>query len=63
MEFETDASDIVWVRVDRTRKLPATVLLRAVGLSSDDEIVEVFGKTSTYVTRWNATTQRMKKRH
>ncbi|MFA7636028.1 MAG: DNA-directed RNA polymerase subunit beta, partial [Bacillota bacterium] len=44
LEFETDASDIVWVRVDRTRKLPATVLLRAVGLSSDDEIVEVFGE-------------------
>ena len=44
LEFETDASDIVWVRVDRTRKLPATVLLRAAGLSSDDEIVEVFGE-------------------
>ncbi|MDD4337386.1 MAG: DNA-directed RNA polymerase subunit beta, partial [Firmicutes bacterium] len=44
LEFETDASDIVWVRVDRTRKLPATVLLRAVGLSSDEEIIDVFGE-------------------
>ena len=43
LEFETDASNMVWVRVDRTRKLPATVMLRAMGLSSDEEIIEVFG--------------------
>ena len=40
LEFETDASNMVWVRVDRTRKLPATVMLRAMGLSSDEEIIE-----------------------
>lgn len=38
LEFETDAVGIVYVRIDRTRKLPATVLLRALGYSSDEEI-------------------------
>ena len=38
LEFETDAAGIVYVRIDRTRKLPATVLLRALGFSSDEEI-------------------------
>ncbi|HMM06782.1 MAG TPA: DNA-directed RNA polymerase subunit beta [Clostridiales bacterium] len=38
LEFETDAAGIVYVRIDRTRKLPATVLLRALGYSSDEEI-------------------------
>ena len=38
LEFETDAAGIVYVRIDRTRKLPATVLLRALGFGSDEEI-------------------------
>ena len=38
LEFETDASGIVYVRIDRTRKLPATVILRALGYGSDEEI-------------------------
>src|SRR5579875_1980553 len=44
LEFETDAKDIVYVRIDRTRKLPITVLLRALGLSSDAEIIQMFGE-------------------
>ncbi len=44
LEFETDAKDIVYVRIDRTRKLPITVLLRALGLSSDQEIISLFGE-------------------
>ena len=42
MEFETDSNDVIWVRIDRTRKLPATVLIRAVGLGSDAAIREAF---------------------
>ncbi len=44
LEFETDSNDILHVRVDRTRKLPATVLLRALGYGSDQEIQEIFGE-------------------
>ena len=43
LEFENDAKDILNVRIDRTRKIPGTILLRALGLSSDEEIIEVFG--------------------
>ena len=42
LEFETDANDNVYVRVDRTRKIPVTVLLRAVGYSSNAQILELF---------------------
>ena len=43
LEFETDARDILYVRIDRTRKVPLTTLLRAFGLSSDEDIVKLFG--------------------
>ena len=43
LEFETDARDVVYVRIDRTRKVPLTTLLRAFGLSSDEDIYNVFG--------------------
>lgn len=43
LEYETDAKDIVYVRIDRTRKLPLTVLLRALGFSSDQEIIDLLG--------------------
>lgn len=43
LEFETDAKDIIYVRIDRTRKLPATVLLRALGFGSDQEIIDIIG--------------------
>ena len=42
LEYETDAKDVIYVRIDRTRKVPITTLLRAFGLSSDKEILEVF---------------------
>jgi len=43
LEFETDARDVVYVRIDRTRKLPITVLLRALGFSTDQEIIDLLG--------------------
>ena len=43
LEFENDAKDILNVRIDRTRKIPGTILLRALGLSSDEEIIDVLG--------------------
>ena len=44
LEYETDARDVIYVRIDRTRKVPITTLLRAVGLSSDADIVDLFGE-------------------
>ena len=44
LEYETDANDIFYVRVDRTRKLPVTTLLRAIGITSDEQIMELFGE-------------------
>ena len=43
LEYETDSNDIFYVRVDRTRKLPVTSLLRSIGLVTDDQILELFG--------------------
>ncbi len=43
LEFETDARDIVYCRIDRTRKVPLTTVLRAFGLSSDEDIIKLFG--------------------
>ena len=43
IEYETDGNDIFYVRVDRTRKLPVTSLLRAIGIISDDQIRKLFG--------------------
>ena len=42
LEYETDAKDVVYVRIDRTRKVPITTLLRAFGLSSDEDILDLF---------------------
>ncbi|MDD6415708.1 DNA-directed RNA polymerase subunit beta [Lactobacillus sp. 23-2] len=47
LEFETDAKNVSYVRVDRTRKLPLTVLVRALGFGSDDEIKQMFGDSDT----------------
>ena len=44
LEFETDARDVIFVRIDRTRKVPVTTFLRALGLSSNEEITNVFGE-------------------
>ena len=43
LEYETDGNDIFYVRVDRTRKVPVTTLLRAIGIISDDQIRDLFG--------------------
>ena len=43
LEYETDSNDVMWVRIDRTRKLPMTVLLRALGYGTDNEILELLG--------------------
>ena len=49
LEYELDAKDVVWVRIDRTRKVTATTLLRALGLSTDEEILEVYGKDNQFI--------------
>ena len=49
LEFETDARDILYVRIDRTRKVPLTTLLRAFGLSSDEDIINLYGE-SDFIT-------------
>ena len=46
LEYETDSNEIISVRVDRTRKQPLTTLLRALGIGSDREIIELFGEDS-----------------
>ncbi|HCT65381.1 MAG TPA: DNA-directed RNA polymerase subunit beta [Lachnospiraceae bacterium] len=43
LEYETDSNDIFYVRVDRTRKVPVTVLIRALGFGTDNEILQMFG--------------------
>ena len=50
LEFETDARDTIYCRIDRTRKVPITTFLRAVGLSSDADIVDLFGEDD-YILR------------
>ena len=47
LEMETDAKDISYVRIDRTRKIPLTVLVRALGFCSDDTIFEIFGDSES----------------
>ena len=44
LEYETDSNDIFYVRVDRTRKIPVTVLIRALGWGSNEQILEIFGE-------------------
>ena len=44
LEYETDARDVIYVRIDRTRKVPITTLLRALGLSSDEDILDLYGE-------------------
>ena len=44
LEYENDANDVLYVRIDKNRKIPITVLVRALGLGTDDEIIEYFGR-------------------
>ncbi len=46
LEYETDSSDIFSVRIDKTRKMPITVLIRALGLKTDEDILNMFGQSS-----------------
>ncbi len=50
LEYETDARDVIFCRIDRTRKVPITTLLRALGLSSDADIIDLFGEDD-YIMR------------
>ncbi len=43
LEYETDANDVYWVRIDKNRKIPVTILIRALGIQTREEIEEVFG--------------------
>ncbi|OPZ69642.1 MAG: DNA-directed RNA polymerase subunit beta [Firmicutes bacterium ADurb.Bin467] len=54
IEYETDSNGVVYARIDRARKLPVTVLLRALGVESDEEIIRMFGddeRVSATITR------------
>ena len=44
LEYETDSNDVFYVRIDRTRKIPVTSLLRAIGLDTDEKIIDFFGE-------------------
>ena len=44
LEYETDSNDVFYVRVDRTRKVPITVLIRALGIGTNAEIIDLFGE-------------------
>ena len=56
IEYETDSNDIVNVRVDRTRKLPVTSLLRAIGIESDEQIISLFGEEDKLIATINKDT-------
>ena len=53
IEYETDSNDVVNVRVDRTRKLPVTSLLRAIGLETDEQIINLFGEDEKLIATIN----------
>ena len=50
LEYETDSNDVFYVRVDRTRKVPITVLIRALGIGTNQEIIDYFGEEPKIVT-------------
>ena len=50
LEYETDSNDVFYVRVDRTRKVPITVLVRALGVGTNQEIIDLFGEEPKIVT-------------
>ena len=56
IEYETDSNDIINVRVDRTRKLPVTSLLRAIGIESDQQIIDLFGEDDKLIATINKDT-------
>ncbi len=56
LEYETDANDVFYVRVDRTRKVPITVLIRALGIGSNEEILNYFGEEPKIVASFSKDT-------
>ena len=52
LEYETDSNDVFWVRIDRTRKLPVTSLLRAIGLDTDEKIIDFFGEDEKILAKF-----------
>mgnify|MGYP002261065498 FL=1 len=56
LEYETDANDVFYVRIDRTRKLPVTCLLRVLGLETDTQIMEFFGEDKKIMATINKDT-------
>jgi len=50
LEYETDSNDSLWVRIDRARKLPITVILRALGYGTDQEIIDLLGEDERLMT-------------
>ena len=48
LEYETDSNDIIYVRIDKTRKLPITILARAMGIGSDQELIDYFGEDERF---------------
>jgi DNA-directed RNA polymerase subunit beta len=61
LELESDSNDVLWVRVDRTRKQPATVLLRALGWGTDQEIIDLLGEEEHLLTTLERDTAKTKK--
>ena len=58
LEYETDSNDVMWVRIDRARKLPITLLLRALGYGTDQQILDLLGdeeKLRTTIEKQDAT--------
>ena len=49
LEYETDSNDIIYVRIDKTRKLPITILARAMGFGNDQELIEYFGDDERFM--------------
>ena len=50
LEYETDSNDVLWVRIDRARKLPITTILRALGYGSDQQIIDLLGEDERLMT-------------
>ncbi len=50
IEYETDSNDCLWVRIDRARKLPITVILRALGYGTDQELIDLLGEDDRLLT-------------
>ena len=48
LEYETDSNDVIYVRIDKTRKLPITILARAMGMGSDQELIDFFGEEERF---------------